>query len=79
MVRKENEDVLRKKKKERMADNKIGAEGATALSEMLKVNTALTEIYLRCEYEKEEKKDNMTNGRQAIKLEMKEQWQSLKR
>ena len=54
--RKEEMFRERKRKKERMTDNKIGAEGATALSEMLKVNTALTEIYLRCEYEKEEKK-----------------------
>ena len=59
MVRKEKKRCFEKekeRKKERMTDNKIGAEGATALSEMLKVNTALTEIYLRCEYEKEEKK-----------------------
>ena len=31
---------------ERMTGNKIGVEGAKALSEMLKVNTTLTELYL---------------------------------
>ena len=35
-----------------MTDNKIGDEGAKAMSEMLKVNTTLTSLDLRGEEEK---------------------------
>ena len=39
-----------------MADNMSGAEGAKALSEMLKVNTTLTSLNLGCEGKIESKK-----------------------
>ena len=35
-----------------MIDNNIGDEGAKAMSEMLKVNTALKTLDLQCESEK---------------------------
>ena len=35
-----------------MTGNGIGVEGAKAMSEMLKVNTALTSLNLRCEEER---------------------------
>ncbi len=38
-----------------MTDNGIGDEGAKSMSEMLRVNTTLTSLNLRCE---EEKKGN---------------------
>ena len=34
-----------------MTDNEIGDEGAETMSEMLKVNTTLTSLNLRCEEE----------------------------
>ena len=68
------EETRRKNKVKRVTGNKIGAEGAKALSEMLKVNTTLTWLYLRCEEEekrqekekKKKKKERMTgNGIEA--------------
>ena len=50
-----------------MTGNEIGDEGAKALSEMLKVNTTLTELNLRCEEEKkmkEKKKEKRKNDRE---------------
>ena len=42
-----------------MSDNGIGDEGAKTMSEMLKVNTTLTELYLKGEEERQrEKKRN---------------------
>ena len=35
-----------------MTDNQIGAEGAKAMSETLKMNTTLTSLNLECESEK---------------------------
>ena len=35
-----------------MTDNSVGAEGAKAMSEMLKVNTTLKSLNLRCKKEK---------------------------
>ena len=46
----------RKERKEWMAGNKIGVEGAKAMNEMLKVNTTLTFLDLRSEEEKKERK-----------------------
>ena len=40
-----------------MAGNEIGDEGAKAMSEMLKVNTALSILDLRCEEERKEKEE----------------------
>ena len=61
-----------------MTGNKFGDEGAKAMSEILKVNTTLTVLSLDGE-EKEirerERKEIKKNGRQKIRLEMKEQWQ----
>ena len=37
-------------------DNEIGAEGASALSESLKINTTLTKLDLRCEKTSRKKK-----------------------
>ena len=39
-----------------MTGNKIGDEGAKAVSEMLKVNTTLKTLKLGCEEEKEKRK-----------------------
>ena len=39
-----------------MTGNEIGDEGAKALSEMLKVNSTLTTLDLRCEEERKEKR-----------------------
>ena len=39
-----------------MTDNEIGDEGAKAMSEMLKVNSTLTTLDLRCEEERKEKR-----------------------
>ena len=39
-----------------MTDNEIGDEGAKAVSEMMKVNTTLTTLDLRCEEERKEKR-----------------------
>ena len=61
-----------------MADKKIGDEGAKAMSEMLKVNTALKELYLISEEERKgrrERKRKRKNEWQTIRLEMKEQKQ----
>ena len=44
------------KKKQDMTGNGIGDEGVKALSEMLKVNTTLTSLNLRCE-NKENRKE----------------------
>lgn len=33
--------------KERMTDNKVGAEGAKAMSEIMKMNTSLTILHLQ--------------------------------
>ena len=38
-----------------MTGNGIGVEGAKAMSEMLKVNTTLKELKMRCEEESKEK------------------------
>ena len=40
-----------------MTENRIGAEGAKAMSEMLKVNTTLTELNLGCEEERKEREE----------------------
>ena len=48
-----------------MADSKIGVEGVKATSEMMKVNTTLTSLNLRCEKEikgKEEEEKKKKNG-----------------
>ena len=37
------------KSKQKWTDNKIGDEGASAISESLKINTTLTELNLRCD------------------------------
>ena len=42
-------------KEERITGNVVGAEGAKALSEMLKVNTTLTKLELWSEKERKEK------------------------
>ena len=51
-----------------MTGNGIGVEGAKAMSEMLKVNTTLTELKMRCEEErkreKKEKKKGEEKGRE---------------
>ena len=51
----------RREKKERMTDNKIGVEGARAMSEIMKTNTTLTILHMqglgkRKETEKEKNK-----------------------
>ena len=52
-----------------MTDNEIGDEGAKAMSEMLKVNTTLTELYLGGEEERKEReekeKERRMNDRQS--------------
>ena len=40
-----------------MTGNRIGDEGAKAMSEMLKVNSTLTELDLGCEEERKEKEE----------------------
>ena len=40
-----------------MTGNEIGVEGAKAMSEMLKVNTALTSLHLSCKEEERRKKE----------------------
>ena len=40
-----------------MTDNRIGDEGAKTMSEMLKVNTTLTELNLECEEERKERRE----------------------
>ena len=40
-----------------MTDNEIGDEGAKAMSEMLKVNTTLTWLYLESDEERKEKRE----------------------
>ena len=40
-----------------MTDNQIGDEGAKAMSEMLKVNTTLTSLYLLGEEERKEREE----------------------
>ena len=47
----------RKEKEERMTGNGIGDEGAKAISEMLKVNSTLTELNLRGEEERKERRE----------------------
>ena len=49
-----------------MTGNRIGVEGAKAMSEMLKVNTTLTTLNLSCEEERKEKeeKERRMNDRQ---------------
>ena len=44
-----------------MTDNRMGAEGAKAMSEMLKVNTTFTTLNLRCEEAKEKEKKRKKN------------------
>ena len=46
-----------------MTDNRIGDEGAKALSEMLKLNTTLKFLNLSCE---EERKREITNNEMMI-------------
>ena len=45
-----------------MTGNKISFEGAKALSEMLKVNTSLKWLDLRCEEEKRKQEKEMKRG-----------------
>ena len=48
-----------------MTDNRIGDEGAKSMSEMLKVNTTLSSLDLRCEEERKERrerKERMTDN-----------------
>ena len=51
-----------------MTGNEIGAEGAKAMSEMLKVNTTLTTLDLSCEEERkgreEKEKEKRKNDRE---------------
>ena len=42
-------DEMKSKKKEWITENDIGDEGAKSMSEMLKVNTTLTTLNLKCE------------------------------
>ena len=51
MRKKEREE----REKERLTENKIGDEGAKAMSEMLKVNSTLTTLDLGGEEERKEK------------------------
>ena len=39
-----------------MTGNEIGVEGAKSMSEMMKVNTSLTTLYLGCEDERKRKR-----------------------
>ena len=39
-----------------MTENRIGVEGAKAMSEMMKVNSTLTTLYLRGEEERKERR-----------------------
>ena len=41
-----------------MTENRIGYEGAKAMSEMLKVNITLTKLDLRCEDQKNRKESD---------------------
>ena len=43
-----------------MTDNGIGDEGAKSMSEMLKVNTTLTELDLSCEERKKREREEMS-------------------
>ena len=45
-----------------MTVNKIGAEGAKSMSEMLKVNTTLIELDLFCEEERKRKRKKKKDG-----------------
>ena len=57
-----------------MTDNHMRDEGAKSMSEMLKVNSTLTSLNLRCEEEKERKKKKETNNEcQGMILGKKEQ------
>ena len=57
-----------------MTDNWIGDEGAKALSDMLKVNKALTDLEVGSVYEREIKqRDGKQNECQVMELEMEEQ------
>ena len=40
-----------------MTGNQIGDEGAKAMSEMMKVNSTLTTLNLRCEEERKERRE----------------------
>ena len=40
-----------------MTDNRIGEEGAKAMSEMMKVNSTLTTLNLGCEEERKERRE----------------------
>ena len=44
----------KKKRNEKWVGNQIGSEGAKTISESLKINTSLTELYLDCD-EKDKK------------------------
>ena len=46
MNKNENEEEKAMKMKDKWTGNKIGAEGASKISEALKVNTTLTVLYL---------------------------------
>ena len=46
-----------------MAENKIGAKGAKSVSEMLKVNTTLTTLYLRSEEKRNDKGEKRRKNR----------------
>ena len=51
-MRKKEKREEKEKKEERMTGNEIGAEGAKAMSEMLKVNTTLASLDLGSEEER---------------------------
>ena len=56
-TKKEKETEKEERRKRRMTGNKIGDEGAKAMSEMLKVNTTLTTLNLGCEEERKEREE----------------------
>ena len=59
-----------------MTGNRIGIEGAKAMSSMLKVNTTLTTLNLEGdEKRREEERKRKKKVQQAMRLEMKEQKQ----
>ena len=68
-MRKKEKREEKEREEERMTGNRIGAVGAYAMSEMLKVNNTLTELYLGGEEERKEReekeKERRMNDRQS--------------
>ena len=64
-MRKKEKREEKEKKEERMTGNRIGVEGAKAMSSMLKVNTTLTTLNLEGEEERKRErreKERMTGN-----------------